>query len=148
MFENLGKTLMLLREIHGLNQAQFARLAGLGKSQLSKYETRGDLPRLAVLERMLRTLGLSLTDFAQTLEYVDSLGDKQSLKPPTVVPSTSSTLLGSNVQEAFERVLRELLALQREVVTGFLEQATHKRTTRGKATQSEPSGQQGEGDSR
>jgi len=42
MFENLGPILTFLRELRGYNQSKVARVAGVGKSQLSKYE-RGKL---------------------------------------------------------------------------------------------------------
>ena len=38
MFRNLGTTIRLLRELRGYSQAALARRAGMGKSQLSKYE--------------------------------------------------------------------------------------------------------------
>ncbi len=119
MFGNLGRTLQLVRELHGLKQAEFARRAGVGKSQLSKYENGRELPKLAVLGRMLGTLGFSLKDFFQILEYIDRLEDQQGQGAPIVVPSSSSALLGAKFQEAFEKLLEDLLALQREVLMSF-----------------------------
>ncbi|HWM94589.1 MAG TPA: helix-turn-helix transcriptional regulator [Thermoanaerobaculia bacterium] len=55
-FEHLGPTLRLLREQAGLSQAGAASEAGMSKSQLSKYETGRELPKLDSLERILRVL--------------------------------------------------------------------------------------------
>src|SRR4051794_17681514 len=41
MFANLGLALTRARERRGVSQAKVARLAGIGKSQLSKYENEG-----------------------------------------------------------------------------------------------------------
>ncbi len=55
-FENVGSALRLLREQAGLSQADLARRAGMGKSQLSKYESRKELPKLDSLSRILDVL--------------------------------------------------------------------------------------------
>ena len=130
MFENFGKTLLLLRELRSLNQAQFARLAGLGKSQVSKYEAGRELPKLSVLGRILGTLGFSLKDFAQALEYIDGLDGQQRPSEPAAVPITASTLLGPDVQKAFEELLHKVLALEREVLMSFVLQHTPPERSR------------------
>ncbi|HBL29247.1 MAG TPA: hypothetical protein DD490_20645 [Acidobacteria bacterium] len=58
MFAKLGKALRELRESAGLSQAKLAHKAGVGKSQLSKYEAGRELPRLETLARVLRALDL------------------------------------------------------------------------------------------
>src|ERR1700709_141250 len=67
MFQNLGKALALVRELRGKTQAQVARAAGVGKSQLSKYENGKELPKLDSLEKLLDALGVSAFDFFYTL---------------------------------------------------------------------------------
>lgn len=56
MFERLGLTLKVLREMSGLSQAALAQKARLGKSQLSKYESGRELPKLDSLARLLEAL--------------------------------------------------------------------------------------------
>ena len=56
MFANLGRTLSLLQELRGKSQARVAREAGIGKSQLSKYENGKELPKLDSLEKVLNAL--------------------------------------------------------------------------------------------
>src|SRR3954452_14580010 len=71
MFINLGKTLSLLRELRGKSQARVAREAGIGKSQLSKYENGKELPKLDSLEKVLKALGVGHFEFFYTLYLVD-----------------------------------------------------------------------------
>lgn len=56
MFGGVGPALKLLREQAGLSQADLARKARMGKSQLSKYESRKELPKLDSLARILDVL--------------------------------------------------------------------------------------------
>ena len=44
MFDNLGRALYLIRDLRGKSQAEVAREAGIGKSQLSKYEGGREFP--------------------------------------------------------------------------------------------------------
>jgi transcriptional regulator with XRE-family HTH domain len=71
MFVNLGRTLGLLRELRGKSQARVARDAGIGKSQLSKYENGKELPKLDSLEKVLRALQIGYFEFFYTLYLVD-----------------------------------------------------------------------------
>lgn len=57
MFETLGLTLRVFRELAGWSQAEVARRAQVGKSQLSKYEQGKELPKLESLGRILTALG-------------------------------------------------------------------------------------------
>ena len=56
MFEHIGLALKVLRELKGVSQAGLARKAGIGKSQLSKYENGKDLPKFDSLEKVLAAL--------------------------------------------------------------------------------------------
>jgi transcriptional regulator with XRE-family HTH domain len=71
MFLNLGRTLSLLRELRGKSQARVAREAGIGKSQLSKYENGKELPKLDSLEKVLNALKVGYFEFFYTLYLVD-----------------------------------------------------------------------------
>ena len=62
MFADLGSALRLLREAAGLTQAELAQKAGMGKSQLSKYENGKELPKLETLERLLEVLDTEPAD--------------------------------------------------------------------------------------
>ncbi len=105
MFANLGPALRVARELRGMSQAEVARQAGIGKSQLSKYEQGKELPKLESLERVLAILNLGSLDFFYALHLLDRGADR----PPESEPREDMTA-------AFERVMRHLLDLHRQVV--------------------------------
>jgi transcriptional regulator with XRE-family HTH domain len=124
MFINLGKTLSLLRELRGKSQARVAREAGIGKSQLSKYENGKELPKLDSLEKVLKALGVGHFEFFYTLYLVDqraadlARGDGGEAlaghvgAPPLLRGSSDLT---PATDQAFSRVFNELLVLYRTV---------------------------------
>ena len=130
MFVNLGRTLSLLRELRGKSQARVAREAGIGKSQLSKYENGKELPKLDSLEKVLKALEVGHFEFFYTLYLVDqraaSLGrggqPGEPLSPspdePLYLPSLvlqGSALLSASTDQAFARVFADILLLYRSV---------------------------------
>jgi transcriptional regulator with XRE-family HTH domain len=112
VFRNLGKTLVLLRELRGKSQAQVAREAGVGKSQLSKYENGKELPKLDSLARVLEALALNYWSFFYTLALVDereaALDDPEDLAPK-LVPLPGEGAL----EHAFSSLTANLFALHR-----------------------------------
>lgn len=122
MFANLGRTLSLLRELRGKSQAQVAREAGIGKSQLSKYENGRELPKLDSLEKVLRALEVGQFEFFYTMHLVD--GRAASLRRQRgeeggellVLPSLDGhPLLSESTDQAFNKVFTDLLILYRRV---------------------------------
>lgn len=131
MFVNLGRTLSLLRELRGRSQAWVAREAGIGKSQLSKYENGKELPKLDSLEKVLNVLEVGHFEFFYTLYLVDRraaelapgrrseagesepvLDDEPAYLPPIF---KGHPLLSEATDQAFTRVFADLLALYRRV---------------------------------
>ena len=128
MFVNLGRTLSLLRELRGRSQAWVAREAGIGKSQLSKYENGKELPKLDSLEKVLLVLEVGHFEFFYTLYLVDrraadlnkgigkahepALDDEPAYLPPIF---KGHPLLSEPTDEAFTRVFADLLLLYRRV---------------------------------
>ena len=133
MFDNLGRTLSLLRELRGRSQAWVAREAGIGKSQLSKYENGKELPKLDSLEKVLIVLEVGHFEFFYTLYLVDrraadlnrgsgttadaavrepSLDDEPVYPPPIF---KGHPLLSEPTDQAFTRVFADLLLLYRRV---------------------------------
>jgi transcriptional regulator with XRE-family HTH domain len=128
MFVNLGRTLGLLRELRGKSQARVAREAGIGKSQLSKYENGKELPKLDSLEKVLNALDVGHFEFFYTLYLLDDraaelarLGDRgqpregeerRPLPPPLF---KAHPLLSESTDQAFARVFSDLLYLYRRV---------------------------------
>jgi len=127
MFTNLGHTLGLLRELRGKSQARVAREAGIGKSQLSKYENGKELPKLDSLEKVLIALKVSYFEFFYTLHLVDrraselepaANGDGEApgsepLPLPSFLPG--QTLLDDTTDQAFSQVFTDLLLLYRRI---------------------------------
>ncbi|MFL6199572.1 MAG: helix-turn-helix domain-containing protein [Thermoanaerobaculia bacterium] len=131
MFVNLGRTLSLLRELRGKSQALVARQAGIGKSQLSKYENGKELPKLDSLEKVLNVLEVGHFEFFYTLYLVDrraadlnrgtaakeagreaSLDDEPGYLPPIF---KGHPLLSEPTDQAFTQVFADLLLLYRRV---------------------------------
>jgi transcriptional regulator with XRE-family HTH domain len=134
MFVNLGRTLSLLRELRGKSQANVAKEAGIGKSQLSKYENGKELPKLDSLEKVLKVLEVGHFEFFYTLYLVDrraaGLGksngsgreeedaeraevlDEHLYLPPLI---KGYPLLSESTDQAFTRVFADLLSLYRLV---------------------------------
>jgi transcriptional regulator with XRE-family HTH domain len=112
---NFGKALTLLRELRGLRQAEVARAAGQGKSQISKYENGKELPRLGSLMKVLESMGYTYSDFFSTLALIDEheaalVGGRASLGP-----------LGSGtLSELFAKIVAALFELQQAFTKALL----------------------------
>ena len=125
-FANLGKALFLLRELRGKSQAEVARSAGIGKSQLSKYENGKELPRLDSLAKVLVALGTGYLEFFETLALVDrrirTLGEEKTTKEPLLpgIPSRAEETpvvprFSEGTDGSFEAIFVLLSRLQRQV---------------------------------
>lgn len=133
MFSNLGRTLSLLRDLRGFSQSQVALEAGIGKSQLSKYENGKELPKLDSLEKVLHALSIGHFEFFYTLHLIDQRAAE--LEPSTSSARSASSapadigldglylppllkghpLLSESTDSAFSRVFADLLVLYRRV---------------------------------
>jgi transcriptional regulator with XRE-family HTH domain len=117
MFENLGRALYLIRDLRGKSQAAVAREAGIGKSQLSKYEGGKELPKLESLKKVLKVLDIGPFELFYTMHLLDHEGEKLDLRREAVEQSLPPLILSGNglfseaTDEAFQRVLREVLGL-------------------------------------
>jgi transcriptional regulator with XRE-family HTH domain len=126
MFENLGQTLSLIREMRGKSQSQVARAAGIGKSQLSKYETHKELPRLDSLAKILIALEVGYFEFFYTLQLVDQRANTLGQNPTgrQLFTSPWSALLSRETEAAFDMVFGLLARLQRRVWEDMLAAGT------------------------
>ena len=127
MFTNLGRTLSLLRELRGKSQARVAREAGIGKSQLSKYENGKELPKLDSLEKVLNALKVGYFEFFYTLYLVDRRAadleltadgtQARAAEEPMYLPPLikGESLLAESTDQAFRQVFTDLLLLYRRV---------------------------------
>ena len=103
MFTNLGLALARIRERRGVTQAKVARLAGIGKSQLSKYENGKELPKLDSLEKVLLVLNVGHFEFFRMLAVLDQ---GEELRVPSA----------DEVDDLFARINRSLFSLHSEVI--------------------------------
>lgn len=121
MFDNLGKALNLIRDLRGKSQAQVAREARIGKSQLSKYESGKELPKLDSLKKVLGALEVGPFEIFYTMYLIDlqaaNLNVEEELRrqalPPLVLPA--SGVLSGSTNDAFHRLFTEVLSLYHEV---------------------------------
>lgn len=124
MFENLGKALSLIREIRGKSQARAAREAGIAKSQLSKYESGKELPKLQSLTKVLKALEVGPFEIFYTMHLIDLQAAHLDLRrecrlqglPPLTLAGRG--LLSDGRDAAFQRLLDDVTSLYNSV---FLE---------------------------
>jgi len=134
MFENLGKALGLLRELRGLSQAKTAKAAGIGKSQLSKYENSKELPKLDSLEKLLKVLGVGYFEFFYTLRFVDDRATSRGSvhQIPMLPPEAHGSILHPTTQAIFQTVFADFFKLYSRVVEEVLLGRLDERTPRGR----------------
>jgi transcriptional regulator with XRE-family HTH domain len=115
LFADLGRTLTLLRDLRGLSQAALARRAGIGKSQLSKYENGKEKPKLESLSKLLAVLDVQPLQFFFALELVGRCSGMLAPGDPAPQDSPAAVWLlrPLDAEDAFAGVLRELLRLHR-----------------------------------
>jgi transcriptional regulator with XRE-family HTH domain len=105
MFAGLGTTLRALRESRGFSQAELAHRAGVGKSQVSKYERGKELPQLVSLEKLLDALGSE----PLTLFYTAHLLRHRAELSPFAILVTTTPLLGDPALASFRRLFGHFL---------------------------------------
>jgi len=119
MFDRIGIALELIRQLRGMNQVSLARAAGVGKSQLSKYVNGKEKPKLESLEKLLAVLRVSPVTFFSVLAFLDHQAvriDNPGEPIPRLEDVPGLGLLPESLQDALEKVVRDLLALQGELV--------------------------------
>jgi transcriptional regulator with XRE-family HTH domain len=125
MFGNVGRALSLLRDLRGKSQAWLSREAGIGKSQLSKYENGKELPKLDSLEKVLNALKVGYFEFFYTLHLVDrqaaELAEGEARGPqaePLYVPPlfSGTSFLAEPADQALSQVFADLMLLYRRLL--------------------------------
>lgn len=119
MFEHLGQALRMTREHAGMTLTELARQAGLGKSQLSKYERGKEVPKLDSLAKLLEALGVDALAFFY-LEHLISVGTQALEELPARLEgeATFGPLLGRREETAYTQVLQDIFNLFRATVEG------------------------------
>jgi len=128
VFQNIGRALALLRELKHLSQAALARRAGVGKSQLSKYEGGKEFPKFESLEKILHALEVSAHQFFYVFYLVESSSavlEKGSAGWP-VDAILRPLLLTEATDKAIFQILADVVSLSRSL---FEEQALRPAKT-------------------
>lgn len=117
MFEHLGPALRLLREQEGLSQTRLAREAGMSKSQLSKYETGKELPKLDSLARILRALDVQPLWLFYIAGVLGNPGQGDSLPTHALLQAAGkSPFLQPAEEAAFRNLFDQLLGFYRHSI--------------------------------
>jgi transcriptional regulator with XRE-family HTH domain len=117
MFLHVGRALSVLRELRGMSQAALARKAGIGKSQLSKYENSKEHPKLDSLEKILRALGgrpLMLFYLVEALDRTATEAPMEAL----LVGAGFEPVLTASEEVSYGKVMTELLSLFKAQIEG------------------------------
>ena len=69
-FAHLGDTIVVLRHLRGLSQAELAARAGIRPNHISRYETGQVLPQLGQLEKLLRALDVGLPELVFAMDHL------------------------------------------------------------------------------
>jgi len=117
MFLHVGSALSVLRELRGMSQAALARKAGIGKSQLSKYENSKEHPKLDSLEKILHALGGRPLMLFYLVEVLDRIAREESMEA-LLVGAGFEPLLTASEEVSYGRVITELLGLFKAQVEG------------------------------
>jgi transcriptional regulator with XRE-family HTH domain len=70
-FRYIGKALAALRRQKGLSQAELADRCGIGRPQVSRYESSRERMKLETLEKILAVLSIEPEDFFRFLRSFD-----------------------------------------------------------------------------
>lgn len=119
MFERLGLCLRMFRELTGKSQASVAREAGIGKSQLSKYENGKELPKLDSLGKVLSVLEISPLTFFYGISVLEK-GFDPSLGVGAQLLRSESTgpLLRAQEAAGFRSLFEQFLSVFELAIEG------------------------------
>lgn len=116
-FSQLGLALVILRAKAGLSARGLAAKAGVGKSQLSKYENGRESPKLETLARLLDVLNVEPLAFFYLMQVLHRGASEKRLDVELVLSGASNAAAGEGEEaSAFLEVMDSLLELHRVVV--------------------------------
>ena len=118
-FAELGRALRILRDRAKLSITVLAGQAEMGKSQLSKYETGVELPKLETLARLLDALEVEPLGLFHLMHQLSREQPGDSLKADLLF-ANAGRLLETRESESFRRLLESVFELHSAVVEGRL----------------------------
>ena len=118
---NLGRSLTLLRDLRRVSLRSTARKAGIGQSQLSKYENAHGLPKMESLEKVLSALDMTFLDLFNTMALFDVFEEemRSGERKESMVFNLLHTrgIIGDSVSLGIRRVVDDLILLHTEIMT-------------------------------
>ena len=126
-FNQLGLALVILRAKAGLSASGLAVKAGVGKSQLSKYENGRESPKLETLARLLDVLNVEPLAFFYLMQVLHRGASEKRLDFELVLSGAAAG--GGEEASAFLRVMDSLLELHRAVVKARVAAASEASST-------------------
>jgi transcriptional regulator with XRE-family HTH domain len=111
MFDQVGVALKALREMAGLSQAELARKAGMGKSQVSKYERGQNLPNLASLRKILRAVKVEPLFFFYLAHILESQARAKPGMSATLIEGEGIAFLLDAEAAAYRDVFQQFVTL-------------------------------------
>lgn len=121
-FAEVGRALRLVRGRSKRTLTAVAKSAGLTKSQLSKYETSRELPKMQVLAQVLDSLGVEPLWFFYLVHQLSREDLAAGLQVDLLLLPGAGSPLAPDEKESFRRHLDTLLELHVTVVRARLEQ--------------------------
>ena len=121
IFAHLGDTIVVLRHLRGLSQAELAARAGIRPNQISRYETGQVLPQLGQLERLLGALDVGLPEllFAMAhLERTARLLEEGGRLPAETMVRDAVTAYWRDVTDLHLRISKEVGRVLQEELGG------------------------------
>lgn len=119
LFRNLGLAIKILRELAGFSQAILAEKAGIGKSQLSKYESGKEYPRLDSLEKLLNELAATHFFFFYVVDFLDRL-ESGSVDGLRLLEGPLGPVASASEEEALTGFVQSLIRLCQAKTEGRL----------------------------
>ena len=119
LFERLGTTMIIIRTVKGISQAELAIRAGIRPNQVSRYETGQVLPQLVQLAKILDALEIDLTEFVLAMRL---MGWMEELLTPGDRTRPLSSLPEVLVAELYQISIGEIDAV-RQALREFASEA-------------------------
>ena len=115
-FAQLGLALTITRERARLTASALAAKAGVGKSQLSKYERGRESPKLETLARLLEVLDVEPLAFFYLMQLLHRGASEERLNIELVLSGATKAAAGGGEEAAaFLKVMESVLELHRAV---------------------------------
>ena len=130
MFRHLGLSLSVLRSLRGKSQSQVAREAGIGKSQLSKYENGKELPKLESLAKILGALQVTPLGFFWAQDLLGRQEGALRKESYGVPVSQDLSVLSPRTERLVSRLFENLLALNESLILEKLAPAAQREPPR------------------